>query len=191
MRSEPNSSSVRVGARRTLAWLPFMLIGLGTLLLVSLVVILFYQPGVQNIVPPRIGTPLNNFSLLDIQGHKVQLSDYLGKVVLINAWATWCPPCRAEMPDLNAYYQAHHNDGFVVLAVNAGEAQADAAAFAQNSDLTFPVLLDSDYHLLDGLNIHDYPTSIVVGRDGKVKAIHIGMYRPEELAVDVTPLLTQ
>jgi len=95
------------------------------------------------------------------------------------------------MPDLNAYYQAHQTDGFVVLAVNAGDPLSSAASFAKSNGLAFPVLLDPDLHLLDGLGIHSFPTSIVVGRDGRVKTIHVGMFTPQALETEVTPLLSQ
>ncbi len=77
----------------------------------------------------------------------MRLSDYAGKVVLLNAWATWCPPCKAEMPDLNAYYHAHQDEGFVILAINAGDSASVAAAFADQIGLSFPVLLDPNTDL--------------------------------------------
>ncbi len=181
----------RAVARQRQVWLPFGLIGLGVLLIVSLLVISFNQAGANNAVPPRVGAPLGNFTLTDLQGQKVQLSNYKGKVVLVNAWATWCPPCRAEMPDINAYYQAHQNDSFIVLAVNAGDPLDKAASFAQSNNLAFPVLLDSNLSLLDSMGIHDFPTSIVIGRDGRVKHIQVGMFRPEALDSVITPLLSQ
>ena len=73
----------------------------------------------QALTPAQVGKLIGDFSLSDIHGKTVHLRDYAGQAVLVNAWATWCPPCRAEMPDLDAYYQAHQNDGFVILAVNA------------------------------------------------------------------------
>jgi peroxiredoxin len=95
------------------------------------------------------------------------------------------------MPDINAYYQAHQKDGFMVLAVNAGDPQSSAADFAQSNKLAFPVLLDSDLRMLDGLGIHDFPTSIVIGRDGQVRHIQVGMFSPQALEAVVTPLLSQ
>ncbi|MBE0699251.1 MAG: TlpA family protein disulfide reductase [Anaerolineaceae bacterium] len=177
--------------RRRMSWLPAGLIGLGVLLLIGLLFVFINQAGGKEVSPARIGAILNDFTLMDIEGQKVRLGDYKGKVVLVNAWATWCPPCRAEMPDLNAFYQAHQENGFVVLAVNAGDPLSSAASFAQANDLAFPVLLDPDLYLLDGLGIHSFPTSIVVGRDGRVRTIHVGMYSPEALNADITPLLSE
>jgi cytochrome c biogenesis protein CcmG, thiol:disulfide interchange protein DsbE len=188
-RKQRSTARRRQARRRT--WLPYLLIGLGGLLLIGLLLMSFRQAGAQTAMPPRVGAPLSNFALTDLQGQKVQLSDYPGKVVLVNAWATWCPPCRAEMPGINAYYQAHQKDGFMVLAINAGDPQSSAASFALSNNLAFPVLLDSDLRLLDGLGIHDFPTSIIVGRDGRVKYIHVGMFTPEALDSVVTPLLSQ
>jgi thiol-disulfide isomerase/thioredoxin len=128
--------------------------------------------------PAQVGKPLGNFSLTDITGKIVHLNDYAEQTVLVNAWATWCPPCRAEMPDLNTYYQAHQNKGFMILAVDAGDSASDAAAFAGQNNLPFPVLLYPDLHLLTSLGIHSLPTSILVGSDGVVKTIHIGMFTP-------------
>jgi peroxiredoxin len=161
------------------------------LLMIGLLVISFNQAGANTAVPPRVGALLGNFTLTDLQGQKVQLKDYQGKVVLVNAWATWCPPCRAEMPDINAYFQAHQTDGFMVLAVNAGDSLDKAASFAQSNSLAFPVLLDSNLSLLDSMGRHDFPTSIVIGRDGRVKYIQVGMFSPEALDAVVTPLLSQ
>lgn len=163
----------------------------GSLLIVAALVIGFTLNGSAGLAPAQIGQPLGNFTLQNLDGTPVSIADYSGRMVLINAWATWCPPCRAEMPALNDYYQAHKSQGFVILAINAGDAQSQAAAFAQQFGLAFPVLLDPDTRLLDSLGIHSFPTSILLGRDGRVKAIHIGMFSPEELDTEVTPLLAQ
>lgn len=189
-----NKQPKRVSAQKQQNWLPVGFVGLGAVLLIGVFILAFGQSRpseAQSVHPPRIGSTLSDFSLTNVQGKTVALRDYQGQVVLVNSWATWCPPCRAEMPDLNAYYHTHHSEGFVVLAINAGDPQEKAAAFAQQNNLNFPVLLDPELHLLDGFNIHDFPTSLVVGRDGLVKNIHIGMYSPEALEQDITPLLAQ
>jgi peroxiredoxin len=170
----------------------FLLIGGGLLFLAALG-LLFSERGssTQAVGRAQVGKPLDDFSLTDIEGNTVRLSDYEGKVVLINAWATWCPPCIAEMPDLNAYYQAHQEDGFIILAINAGDSAEQAAEFADQKGLTFPVLLDTNTRLLSSLGINSYPTSILVGQDGIVKKIHVGMLTPQALEDEITPYLRQ
>lgn len=139
--------------------------------------------------PVRVGMRMDDFVLQDISGKAVHLSDYKGHPVLINAWATWCPPCRAEMPALNTFYQQYRERGFVILAVNAGETRAQAADYANSMGLKFPILLDPDEHLMDVLSIHDFPTSILIGSNGAVKMIHVGMFTPETLSQQLLPLL--
>ncbi|MBN2147808.1 MAG: TlpA family protein disulfide reductase [Anaerolineales bacterium] len=161
----------------------------GLLIITAAAILLTDKPSSQASGPAQIGKPLPDFSLTDINGKTVSLSDYAGQVVLINAWATWCPPCKAEMPDLNAYYQAHQDDGFVILAINAGDPAEEAAAFAKEKGLAFPVLLDPSSRLLGALGINSFPTSILVGVDGIVKSIHVGMYSPQALEEEITPHL--
>jgi peroxiredoxin len=93
------------------------------------------------------------------------------------------------MPALYAFYQTHQADGFEMLAVNAGEDQATVKNFITQEGFTFPVLLDPGTGVLNGLGIDAFPTSVLVGRDGLVKNIHIGYYAPEAVQADVTPLL--
>lgn len=164
-----------------------LLITGGLLALIAAGFLLSRNSSAPALGPAQIGKPLVDFSLTDINGKTVRLSDYAGQVVLINAWATWCPPCKAEMPDLNAYYQAHQDDGFIILAVNAGDPASNAAAFASQAGLAFPVLLDPNSNLLTSLGIHSFPTSILVGSDGVVKAIHVGVFTPEALEEEITP----
>ena len=155
------------------------------------ILLLSDKPSSQTGGPAQVGKRLQDFSLTDITGKSVRLSDFAGKVVLVNAWATWCPPCKAEMPDLNTYYQAHKDDGFTLLAVNAGDSPNVTADFASERGLTFPVLLDPNVRFLNNLGIHSYPTSIVIGTDGIIKTIHVGMFTPQALEAEVTPYLAR
>jgi cytochrome c biogenesis protein CcmG/thiol:disulfide interchange protein DsbE len=139
--------------------------------------------------PAKIGARLDDFVLADVNGHPVQFSDYKGQVVLVNGWATWCPPCRAEMPDLQAFYEAHKQQGFVLLAINAGEGRAAVSAFVSQMRFTFPVLLDPGERVLSGLGTTGLPTSFVIGRDGVVEYIHAGGLTADVLETRVTPLL--
>ncbi len=186
---DPNSNKPYREPRRTKAGMVFIIAGI-LILLLSLVA--YFRPGQSSgIVPPRLNQPLSNFQLADLAGNWVNLSDYAGQVVLINTWATWCPPCRAEMPDLNTFYNQFHEDGFTVLAINAGEAPAIAAEFAQEYSLDFPVLVDPDYRVMDGLKINTYPTSIIIDKKGVIRDIRVGVHSPQTLAEAVLPLLSE
>ena len=162
----------------------------GVALIGLAIYILVTQPGNSSgIGPAQVGKPLYNFNLNDTNGKAIALSDFRGKIVLINVWATWCPPCKAEMPDLQAFYSANQQKGFVILAIDAGDDLAEVKDFAREYHLSFPILLDPQTNLVKRMNIYDYPTSILVDRQGIVKSIQIGRYTPEALRADLTALL--
>ncbi len=166
-----------------------LVLGVGLILLaVAVSVLLLWDRGDG---PARIGAPMPDFTLTSLAGTPVRLADYGGQVVLVNAWGTWCSPCRAEMPTLNDFYRLHQSEGFVLLAVNSGDSQAEVAGFISQAHFTFPVLLDPGETVLDRLGVRGLPTSFVVGRDGLLKDIHVGEFTPQELAVEVAPLLQQ
>ncbi len=125
---------------------------------------------------PQIGFSAPDFTLNALDGEKMTLSDLRGKVVLVNLWASWCPPCRAEMPALDAVYRKYRDTGFVVLAVNTTyqDTEADARAFVQRLGLTFPILLDRDGTTSQRYKLQGLPTSFFVGRDGIIRDIVIG-----------------
>jgi cytochrome c biogenesis protein CcmG/thiol:disulfide interchange protein DsbE len=130
-----------------------------------------------------------DFSLQTADGRTIQLSDYRGQVVLLNTWATWCPPCRDEMPDLEAYYRKRQADGFVVLAVNSQESAETVASFLEEHDFTFPVLLDPDGVVMRRYGIRGLPTSYFIDRDGVVRGVWSGQLPPARLREIVDPLL--
>ena len=130
-----------------------------------------------------------DFALQTLDGETIRLSDYRGHVVLLNTWATWCPPCLDEMPDLEAYYRRRQADGFVVLAVNSQESPDTVAAFLKEHDFTFPVLLDPDGVVMSDYRVYGLPTSFFIGRDGVVRGVWSGRLSPNRLKELVDPLL--
>jgi peroxiredoxin len=182
-------------ARRRLPGLVLIVVAGVALLVIGVVLLFVAKPTPAQVAvaikPPQVGSPMSDFTLSDLSGKQVRLSDFRGRPVLINAWATWCPPCRAEMPDLYKLYQDHQQDGFVVLAINSGEGSKQVKDFIQQSGFMFPVLLDPDNTLLDALGIRNLPTSIVVGQDGIVRAMHVGMLTPAAIQSTIVPLLAQ
>ena len=99
----------------------------------------------QTIFPPaEINRPAPELTLEALDGQQVSLQDYRGEVVLVNNWATWCPPCKAEMPELNAYFQEHKNQGFQVIAIEAGDPPQQVKSFVEREGIDFLVLLDPE-----------------------------------------------
>ncbi|MCG3211753.1 MAG: Thiol-disulfide oxidoreductase ResA [Anaerolineae bacterium] len=138
---------------------------------------------------PQQGQPAPNFTLTSIEGQPVSLSDFSGQVVLVNTWATWCPPCKAEMPTLHTYYQQHKAEGFVVLAVNSQEDAGTVSAFIQQNGFNFPVVLDSHAAMMNQYNVLGLPTSFIIGRDGLIKYVHTGEITKDQLDRVISPLL--
>ncbi len=155
---------------------------------VPTVVVLSSRPveGLQN------GQSAPDFSVELLSGDTVSLSDYQGKVVLVNFWATWCGPCRDEMPDFQTIYDLYGGD-FVVLAVNYQEDRAAVQAFVDEFSLTFPIALDEDATInedLYGEAIHQrYPTSILVDRDGVIRDQFSGTLAGSDLIAKIDALL--
>lgn len=124
----------------------------------------------------EVGKPPPYFVLMDINGRVVELAAYRGQVVLVNFWATWCLPCRREMPDLAAMYERYQTDGFVVVAVNLAESRDRAKKFADDYDLSFPVVLDTTSEVSRAYRLSGVPESWIIGRDGTVIDRRIGIY---------------
>jgi peroxiredoxin len=121
-----------------------------------------------------------DFSLGDLQGHTWQLSALKGKVVMLNFWATWCPPCRKEMPDLQAVYERFRSKGLIVLAVS-DEEPAKVRSFAEQAKWTFPVLLDTGGVVGKLFRLESLPKTFVYDRDGKLSATGIDMRTRQQL----------
>lgn len=132
-----------------------------------------------------------DFTLKDLSGADVSLADLRGQVVLVNFWATWCTPCQEEMPILEAYYQAHQEDGFVVVAVNVGEDAEVAAAYVQERGYTFPVWSDPPGKQVMSLGIRGLPASLFLDRAGRLRQFWSGPVDQEVLDRLVLPLLDE
>jgi len=114
------------------------------------------------------------FALEDLAGRTHRLADYRGKVVLVNFWATWCEPCRAEMPSLGRLHAALADRPFIVLAVNLGEPVPRIKKFLARTPLNFPVLLDRDTAVAKAWRARILPATYLVGRDGRIRQVHFG-----------------
>jgi peroxiredoxin len=112
--------------------------------------------------------------LEDVDGRLHRLSDYRGKVVLLNFWATWCGPCREEMPSMEALRASLQGRPFVVLAINVGEGARVARGFGDKMSLQFPLLLDRDTKTSKAWGARILPASFVLGPDGRIRYSYLG-----------------
>ncbi len=115
-----------------------------------------------------------DFSLPDIDGEKHSLSDYRGKVLIVNFWATWCPPCRAEMPSMERAWKRYQGRGLVIVAVNVGEGEDAIFQFTAEHPVTFPIVLDEDSKVVTDWGVRGLPTTFVVDPQGRVVYRAIG-----------------
>ena len=142
--------------------------------------------------PPALmqkGNQALDFELAALDGSNIALSDYQGQIIIMNMWATWCPPCRAEMPGLERFYQTYKSDGVVVLAVNGQEPESTVRPFIAANNFTFPVLLDVDGTVGRQYATHSFPTTFVIDRNGRIQHVKVGEITAAELEQIVTPLL--
>ena len=129
----------------------------------------------QKIVPRDFSLPLASSAMLP-QGlaKNMSLGELQGKVVFLNFWATWCGPCRVEMPSMEALYQKYKDRGFEILAVNSGERYPEVLAFMKENNFTFPTVLDTNNAVNRQYGIRAIPTSYLIDRDGKIIMTLVG-----------------
>src|ERR1700690_3614264 len=143
-------------------------------------------------VPARVLYNAPELMLNDIKGTANSLSNYRGQVVLVNLWATWCPPCKAEMPLLQEYYIHHKSEGFIVIAIEDGDPTAEVISFVNEYGLTFPVWLDPTYQATDNVfKTKNLPISYVIDRAGSVRLAWVGATNIANLDKYVTSLIKE
>lgn len=135
------------------------------------------------------GSPAPDFELKTVEGKSYKLSDLKGKAVMINFFATWCPPCRAEMPTIQDVYKQYESQGFIVLVVDLNEADVAIKSFRDKLGLTFPIVVDKDDKVSRLYDIVPLPTSYFVDKKGIVQAKWTGEIRKEQLKSIVKKLL--
>jgi cytochrome c biogenesis protein CcmG, thiol:disulfide interchange protein DsbE len=197
-RRSKNNSHVRTGG--------LILIGTGLLLLgvVSGILLLGSNRGGNiddavdgdltsggSVIPVRVNFEAPNLSLRDLHGNAVSIQDHQGKVILINNWATWCPPCKAEMPALQSFYETHQDEGFILIAIDAGDPPSNVEEFVHTYGLSFPVWLDPENQALEAFKNFGLPSSYVVDKEGFVQLAWTGAISDAMLEKYVAPLLEE
>jgi peroxiredoxin len=130
---------------------------------------------------PVVGQPAPTFALRNADGEIVKLTDLRGKVVWINFWATWCRPCKQELPDIQKLYGEKRGQGLEVLTINYQDPREDAIAYFRDNNLEIPMLLDPNGSVYDQYRLQGLPDSFFVDRDGNVAALHYGYMTEEKM----------
>jgi len=124
--------------------------------------------------------PAPGFSLPARGGSTIDLSQYKGQVVMINFWASWCVPCRQEMPLLDSIYKKYKPLGFTLLSVNVEPDQKDAESFLKQTPVTFPVVFDAKSKVSGLYNVQGMPTTVFIDRKGNVRLMHVSYKAGDE-----------
>lgn len=118
-----------------------------------------------------------DFTLHSRSGQNLRLSDYRGQVVLLNFWASWCGPCRQEMPLLNVLYKRYSKLGFTILGVNVDTDSSKANHYLRDVKVSFPILYDTQNAVVKKYNVNAMPTTVIIDKNGKMRYLHQG-YKP-------------
>jgi len=128
----------------------------------------FAAGGPQTLAALPNPVPAPEFSLQDMEGKTHTLSDYQGKAVILNFWATWCPPCREEMPSMQRAWEQVRAEGIAMLAVNVGESEDKVFAFLADYPVNFPILFDKDSSAMKNWPVKGLPTTLVLDPQGRI-----------------------
>jgi thiol-disulfide isomerase/thioredoxin len=139
--------------------------------------------------PAVVDFPAPAIQLHDLDGQPVSLEDYRGQVVLVNNWATWCPPCRQEMPVLEAFFRDHQHEGFTIVAIDAGDPQEIVNDFVSSYNMSFPVWIDPSSVALNSFRNNYLPSSYLISEQGQVIMVWSGAVTRHSLEENITPLL--
>lgn len=187
-----SSSQMTPGGKPGVVDRKFRRIGLSLTVAFAIVIGAWYVVGQQNVstlgsagmntqLLPKVGSDAPNFTVADLLGNKVSLSDFKGQPVWLTFWGSWCPPCRAEMPDMVEAYKELQPKGVVMLAVSLDESPLNASNFAAINHATFIAYSDPDRSATGAAYpILNFPTHVFIGRDGKVKLLILKSMSVEE-----------
>lgn len=175
--------------------MPILLFGLGLTLVTAAVSLIMQANPPQadlSVVPAKVKYSAPKLQLMDLAGNPSSLDSYRGQVVLVNLWATWCPPCKEEMPALESFYRTHKQDGFVIVAINDGDPAPDVVQFVEEYGMTFPVWLDPEYIATEqAFKTLNLPSSFVIDRSGTIVLSWVGGVNGKTLEKYVTPIIRE
>ena len=178
--------------------LAFIVIGIGLIAIgVAVMALLTMRQSqveratITSVVPAKVDFPAPVLMLDDLDGNSRSLADYRGQVVLVNLWATWCPPCREEMPTLEAFYGDYTQSGFVIVGIDDGDPLDDIKSFIEDYGLTFPIWTDPQYLTEKTFGTMSLPSSYVIDRQGRVRLQWVGAISRAMLDKHVVPIIEE
>lgn len=146
-----------------------------------IILFLFGSVASTNLFAKAISGAAPNFTLKSNNGKNIKLSELRGQVVLINFWASWCGPCRQEMPELDKLYSKYKKLGFVILGINVEENTAEALKIIADDKISFTILFDTENKVSQLYDVRAMPTSVLVSRNGNMRYLHSG-YKPGDIS---------
>ena len=169
------------------------LLTIGVIALVVVILAQYFRTGATHAAGPAgmVGQRAPIFALRDDHGDAVSLTRYRGRVVVLNLWASWCPPCRAEMPDLQRLQRAFATRGVIVVGINQGESAAHARAFAHSLGVVFPIWIDDRQQYGRVFAALGLPTTIIISRNGMVVRGFDGALTLGQMQAAVKPFLAR
>lgn len=166
-----------------------LIFGLAALILIPSFFPSSTQVEARNNPPADVNYPAPDIQLQDISGKPVSLDEYRGQVVLVNNWATWCPPCRQEMPILDAFYRDYQHQDFTIVAIDAGDPPGMVEEFVTRYGLTFPVWIDPSSSAINSFRNNYLPSSYLIDENGQVVMVWNGAVTYTSLEENIAPLL--
>lgn len=174
----PSPPSASVPNRRRM----FLILAVGLLALILAALVFLTRsksgstpPPVSTAIAPEVAALAPDFELRTLTGETVRLRDLRGRPVILNFWATWCPPCRREMPALEVVWQQYNRGDVMVLGVDQGESPAVVEEFIRTAaGVSFPLLLDIDQSVGDAYLVHSMPTTFFIDAEGRIRDIRVG-----------------
>jgi cytochrome c biogenesis protein CcmG, thiol:disulfide interchange protein DsbE len=145
----------------------------------------------SSVVPAAADYPAPTLTLNDLDGNPRSLADYRGQVMLVNLWATWCPPCVEELPTLNVFYSDYVKDGFIIIGIDDGEELSVVKDYVTRTGLTFPIWLDPSYLSESAFGTMNLPSSYVIDRQGQVRLQWVGAISRAMLEKYVVPIIEE
>ncbi len=195
-----NNQPVAIQRRDRMKLVALVITGLGLLILGVVSLVLLAGPQAElaitetpwvSVVPSEVSFAAPELNLTDLDGNPVALSKIAGQVVLVNNWAFWCPPCRAELPELQAYYDDHRQQGFTIIGIEAGDEKVDVDYHVKLFKLTYPIWLDPQEQALQAFQNFSLPNTYVIDKTGTVRLTWVGVIDRAMLEKYVTPLLEE